>query len=96
MPRRNSTLWTYYDYGTPASEMPCEVLIEGDGISIAFADDHCSVVYKGQASSPGHYRLECVSGSKGRGTLHRFDDDDVLEGWWFENGSEGMWRIHLH
>ena len=96
MTQRNSTLFTYYDFGNPASELPCEVCFEGEAIAVSFADEGTRVVYRGHTSGAGHWRLECVSGAKGRATLHRFEDEDVLEGWWLENGSEGMWRIRLH
>lgn len=92
---KNSTMWTYYGSDEGATEIACEVRIDGDEISVSYLDDGGPVVYTGRAVGVGHFRLECTNRVKGRATLHRFDDDDVLEGSWIEDGYEGMWRIQI-
>jgi hypothetical protein len=76
------------------SEDKCEVRISGNKIWISYEGDGGPVLYEGDEKSPGHFKLFCNS-QKGRATLHRFPDDDILEGFWIESGYQGMWRIQL-
>lgn len=78
-----------------AETWPCQVNITGSSISISYRHNDGYAVYKGSETEPGHYRLLCEN-PKGRATLHRFADDETLEGWWVEERAEGMWRIELH
>lgn len=74
---------------------PCEVRIGEDGsIAISYKDEGHLVVYEGSEIESGHFTVKAVS-VNGRGTLHKVPDEDVLEGWWLEDGYEGMWRIEL-
>lgn len=73
---------------------PCEVLIDGGRIVVSYKEEGAQVVYEGEAIGEGHYRLACPSRS-GRATLHRFPEDDVLEGSWSEGGEDGYWKVRL-
>src|SRR5262245_17892701 len=75
---------------------PCEVRIGNGSISVSYEDGGIIVVYEGPEIEPGHFKLTANgNGVSGRATLHRFTDADVLDGWWLENGNEGMWRLIL-
>lgn len=73
---------------------PCEVKITDASIVVSYRDDGQFVVYEGEESGEGHFKLRS-SNVKGRGTLHRFPNDDIFEGWWAEESYQGMWRIQL-
>jgi hypothetical protein len=93
------TIWTkceihYYFEAKGREEIDCRVRIDGEEIVLDLPDLTARTIYKGREVSPGHYKLECAENG-GRGTLHRFPDDDVLEGRWREKGTEGMWRVQL-
>jgi len=63
---------------TIVNDYECEVRIDGAKIVVSY-DDGGPVTYEGEAISPGHFRLACPR-KKGRATLHRAPDDNVLEG----------------
>jgi hypothetical protein len=75
-------------------EDKCEVRMSGRKIWISYKGDDGPILYEGDEKSPGHFKLLCIA-QKGRATLHRFPDDDILEGFWIESGYQGMWRIQL-
>jgi hypothetical protein len=85
---------TSFGAGGEMTEDSCEVRISNGSIAISY-DDVGKVVYEGTEEAPGHFRLSC-SAVNGRATLHRFPDDDMLEGFWAEGGYLGMWRIQLN
>jgi hypothetical protein len=76
------------------SEDKCEVRIAPGRIWVSYRTDEGPTVYDGEETAPGHFKLLCPA-QKGRASLHRFPDDDVLEGFWIEYGFQGMWRIQL-
>lgn len=89
------TFDAYYEDDARETNIPCEVRIDNGDIVVAYDDDDGPVVYNGKEIEPGHFKLT-VSGRKYRATLHRFVDDPyVLEGWWIEDGYQGMWRLTL-
>lgn len=77
----------------------CQVRIEEDGtIVLTYEDEeynNSSIEWKGGKIGDGHFELSFARGS-GKGTLHRTPDDEYLEGFWIEDGQEGMWRIDLN
>lgn len=89
---KNSTMTIFTDEGE--SDCRCEVRISDSTIAVSYNDDGQVVVYDGPEIEPGHFKLKS-STVNGRGTLHRFGDDDILEGSWVEDGYQGMWRIQL-
>lgn len=84
---------TYFYYSDDAGDdTECDVRIEGKRIVLDLPGDR--LVYSGTEIGSGHYKLECKTNG-GRGTLHRIPDDDILEGYWYEDGTLGMWRLQL-
>ena len=73
---------------------PCEVRIDGRHIAVSYKDNGIIILYEGPELEPGHFELR-AKGVVGKATLHRFANDEMLDGWWLENGNEGMWRISL-
>jgi hypothetical protein len=87
---KNSRMETYYG-GRDAFETDrCVVRIGDSKIQVSYA----SVVYEGTEIGEGHFRLKAQDGL-GEASLHRFLEGRILDGWWKEEGEEGMWRIHL-
>ena len=85
---------TYYGSGHPVSIMECKVrLLEGH-ISILYEDHEGEQVYSGKALGGGHYELAC-EGKDGRATLHTLPGSTIYEGFWLEDGAEGMWRVKV-
>ncbi len=83
-------------YDTPSEDSLCDVRIDGKKIVVSYIEEGVprAVIYEGTEHDPGHYELSNKD-MKGRATLHRFKDGKFLEGWWQENGIQGMWRITL-
>lgn len=84
----------YYD-NSPADERgSCRVSIDKEHITVTYDDDHDVVTYSGIDHGNGHFSLKCPE-RKGEASLHMFKDGNILEGYWFEGGTRGMWRIKL-
>jgi len=90
---RNAKCDTYYSEGVEQN-VPVQVKIEDGSIAVSYEENGVPVVYEGREIEPGHFELE-RRGISSKATLHRFSDDDVLEGSWREERYEGMWRIEL-
>jgi hypothetical protein len=91
---RNSKLHSYESDGL-YEPLPCEVRIGEGMIAVSYQGEGGLVLYEGREEGPGHFRL-AAQGVNGRATLHRFENDNVLDGWWLEDSYEGMWRIELN
>jgi hypothetical protein len=92
---KNATSCTYFLGKEAAESSVCEVRITEKGeIVVSYETDDGYTVYKGQEQGKGHYLLESDE-PFGRGSLHRFEGSQILEGYWEEDGSKGMWRIEL-
>lgn len=77
---------------------PCEVKIGEKNIVVSYKEDGRTkaVIYSGKIEDDhGHYELSRKDDVDGRASLHRFKGGKFLEGWWKEDGAEGMWRITL-
>jgi len=53
------------------------------------------LLWQGVEQAPGHFRLTKVGDNGSIASLHRFPGGKTLDGWWLEDGYEGMWRITL-
>lgn len=92
---KNATSGTYFLGKEAAESSACEVRITEKGeIVVSYETDDGYTIYKGQEQGKGHYLLESDE-PFGRGSLHRFEGSQILEGYWEEDGSKGMWRIEL-
>ena len=85
---------TFYASGDDVGLAPCRVRMEDGGISVMYDEEGGEANYSGRERGPGHYELSYPA-KNGRATLHHFPDSAVLEGFWVEDGYEGMWRITL-
>lgn len=96
----NASMTSYFPSETPSETYPCNVRIDGAVIVITYrANDGSITIYNGRETGIGHYKLTMeINGlAKGRATLHRLnDDEDLLEGSWYEEGQRGMWEIDLN
>lgn len=88
----NSEMLAYSDGGLDRAN--CEVRIDDTSIVVSYDTEDGPVVYAGSAEGAGHYKLK-ARGVNGEATLHCFAKGKVLDGWWRENGEDGMWRIWL-
>ena len=92
----NSELISYYGDSRTMDNDRCDVRIGEGRISLTYYwDDGGSQTYSGPEIEPGHFRVTASLG-EGKGILHRLKDSLILDGWWAEDGAEGMWRIILH
>lgn len=92
---RNVTLNIYPIGQAPLETRPCHVRLVRNGmIVVCFEKDGESVIYHGWESGNGHYLL-VSNDPDGRSSLHRFRESLILEGYWEEKTSSGMWRIEL-
>lgn len=85
---------TFYENAREAVTEQCEVLIIGGVITVDARHFGGNWIYKGHEVGTGHFSLGSET-HHGTGTLHHDDAEDVLEGWWDEEGLRGMWRITL-
>ncbi len=84
---------TFYGDSRPSEIWPCSVKIDDQSIVVEYEGEGV-VAYRGKAEGPGHYVLDCAV-VDGRATLHRALGSPILEGFWSEGHSRGMWRIYL-
>lgn len=83
----------FYADGSEVFELACTVTLDGDGIRVEY-DDDAPVAWHGHGDGAGHFVLTCGERNV-HATLHRAGNSDILEGFWNEDNSRGMWRIHL-
>lgn len=88
----NAKMDTFRINSSASFDEPCKVTIDNEFITVVYDHGGQSWKYRGQEKGPGHYELQ-AEGFVGRATLHRFEDSNVLEGTWVEEGVRGMWRI---
>lgn len=74
---------------------PCSVRLEADSVRIEYRQDGEIFAYSGTSRGAGHYELRCEGHPQCRATLHCFEESTFLEGFWLEEGGQGMWRIRL-
>lgn len=92
---RHSTVHSFYGDETPVDIGPCQVRIDNGRIEVIYeGDTGGEEVYEGTEDGDGHFKLEKRNGD-GKANLHQFQNGKILDGWWSEEGDEGMWRIHL-
>ena len=70
------------------------VRLSEESIEVAYDDEKGAVCYRGINTGDGHYQLTAVE-RNGRASLHRSPNQNVMEGYWHEGKSRGMWRITL-
>lgn len=72
-----------------------EIKIDDQEIVVSYQDDEGWVEYRGKNNGDGHFQLIAPE-RNGKSSLHRFlPDGEILEGYWQEDGHQGMWRITL-
>lgn len=94
------TLWKkarmdslFYD-GEADVGLECEVRIDERSIVVSYQGDDGYVNYSGANDGSGHFELR-ADRYDGHASLHMFPHSHVLEGFWAEKGTRGMWRIVL-
>lgn len=93
---KNSVVHTYYGDDNTMDTDHCEVTI-GDGrMSVRYEYEPGKFqTYDGPEVGEGHFNL-IAKVDEGKASLHRIPHSRILEGWWAEDGNEGMWRIILN
>jgi hypothetical protein len=93
---KNCTVDSLYYNEDPAStkESGFQVKIDDAEIVVSYQDDDGWVEYRGKNKDDGHFQLTCPD-RNGEATLHQFPNGNILEGFWVEAGTRGMWRITL-
>ena len=100
---RNSRMDTYRkaskDCDATTLDHPVIVRLDAESIYIEINDGGEIYSYTGQAEGDGHYRMkgDRYGGVpfQSTGSLHRFANEREMDGYWREEGTEGMWRIYL-
>lgn len=90
----NSEIDWYYAAGESETGR-CNVRIDGPNVVLDFIYEGTRYIFRGTEDGEGHFRLHDDAGSKSRYHLHRFRDDEVLDGVWFAGSEMGMCRITL-
>jgi hypothetical protein len=89
----NSKFDSLWYSGDILRDLPCRVRI-GDGhIEVTYEDDGL-VSYSGTEVGAGHFNLKRMDVA-GEATLHMFPGTRIMDGYWVEGPSSGMWRISL-
>ncbi len=70
------------------------VRLSDQTIEVAYDDDEGAVCYRGKNNGNGHYELRAPE-RHGEASLHAIQDGHIMEGYWKEGESRGMWRIRL-
>ena len=92
---KHCTVDTLFFSEDPAvtNELGYQVKIDDKEIVVSYQDSEW-VEYRGKNKGDGHFQLSCPE-RKGEASLHQFPGGKILEGFWIENGYQGMWRIKL-
>lgn len=90
---KNATYDNYRSEGM-FTNLACEVVLRPKELVVSYYEDGQHFVYRGPETGAGHYLLHCVQNG-GKAEMHHMPDTDYINGWWHENGEEGMWRIFL-
>ncbi len=91
-----ATMQTIYYEASEMDTWDCELKVDGENIVVSYQDDDGGyTLYKGKSLGEGHFAVNCPE-LRAKGTLHRFPDSKIFEGYWHEEGTEGMWRIIIH
>ena len=87
-----ATVLNYYgDQGSETTH--CQVRLDGAGLDLMSSAGE--LLWQGVEQAPGHFRLTKVGDNGSIASLHRFPGGKTFDGWWLEDGYEGMWRITL-
>lgn len=93
------TIWAKSEvawyYGDGMDTGKCTVRIDGDEIALEYIYDGRRFVLTGRQEGEGHFRLSAAHDPRCRSDLHRFAEDDMLVGTWFDSGYVGMCKIQL-
>jgi hypothetical protein len=92
---KNCSIDTLYYTDRPADvdEKGSIVRLTDDYLEVAY-DDGGPVVYRGKNNHDGHFNLIAPE-VKGKASLHFFPNSNIMEGYWIEDGVQGMWRVRL-
>ncbi len=80
----------FYNEKSPLLKQHCWLKLGGGTLELCFEMGSPPAMI-GKRDGNGHYRV--VTPGTGGGTLHRFAQEEVLEGSWEMNGQRGFWRI---
>jgi hypothetical protein len=83
---------TFYDKREALVDIPCKIDISNSLITVQYEN---SPGYSGKEIGQGHFHLTCPELS-GSATLHRFENSNVLDGYWVEEGVRGFWWIVIN
>ncbi len=92
---KDCEMTTFNHDDTPTETIPCEVKLDENKIIVSYKENGIPVLYKGEEISEGHFKLK-PEGKNGEASLHKFKENEYLEGHWHEDTWEGMWRIQLN
>jgi hypothetical protein len=92
---KNSKMDTFYGSNDAADMSERCIVTLGDGrMTLKYDIDGGVEVYEGTETAQGHFNLASQDGL-GKASLHCFPGGSIFDGWWTEEGDEGMWRIRL-
>lgn len=92
---KKSIMTSGYLDNSEAKVETCQVHItESCRIEVVYRNGYHDTYYYGSSSHDGHFFLEQFNGD-GKATLHYAKKMLILEGFWFECGESGFWRIEL-
>lgn len=84
----------FYDDSPALARRRCDVRLNRGVITVSGLFDGVEVTLQGMRRGQGHYHLS-APGSAMQATLHRFNESEILEGFWTKGGRRGFWRITL-
>ncbi len=85
----------YFDARPARAEVPAQVSLDAHGMTLVAPDAKGdSVLWHGERRGQGHYVLRSPDAGVD-GSLHRFADSVVLEGFWRNGLERGFWRLRL-
>lgn len=84
----------YADEGAELNDPGYEVRVTNGDMVISYQGQSGWVNYSGQDQGGGHYLLHCPE-VDGRAMMHHAPESSIIEGYWSEDGCDGMWRLYL-
>ena len=85
----------YYDTRAARADLPVQVTLDAHGLTLVMANDKGEhVLWHGERRGQGHYAMRTAKAGM-EGSLHRFADSLILEGFWLDGRERGFWRLRL-
>jgi len=96
MPRLyNVEITDFYDDDRACCSYPGQIRLEQNNIFLSYIHEEIEFNFQGSENGEGHYLLHGINNTEYKATLHRFNNSNIFEGYFYINDEKGMWRLKI-